>query len=67
MIYPPDMLDILQSARVSAWSREVYRHMFGAHPPARAGGTNMVIYRQDLSTDEFEITAGEVIAADTRP
>lgn len=35
MIYPPDMLDILQSAAVSAWSGTVYRHMFGSHPPAR--------------------------------
>lgn len=172
MIYPPDMLDILQSALVSAWSREVYRHMFGSHPPARgnttgarwndtnvqaiytsceretalaeaeyyiavqplrprakrtlytinvslqnvldltatglldrlgitadvlsgtdhtpcrtvggavswlghdgllvpsvrrAGGTNLVIYRQDLSTNEFAVTAEEVITEDARP
>lgn len=36
MIYPPDMLDILQSAAVSAWSGTVYRHMFGPNEPAHA-------------------------------
>jgi RES domain-containing protein len=36
MIYPPDMLDILQSAAVSAWSGTVYRHMFGLNEPTRA-------------------------------
>lgn len=36
MIYPPDMLDILQSAAVSAWSGTVYRHMFGANLPTHA-------------------------------
>jgi RES domain-containing protein len=36
MIYPPDMLDVLQSAAVSAWEGVVYRHMFGRHSPARA-------------------------------
>ena len=35
MIYPPEMLDTLQSAEVSAWDGTVYRHMFGSHPPAR--------------------------------
>lgn len=35
MIYPPGMLDILQSAAVSAWAGTVYRHMFGSHRPAR--------------------------------
>lgn len=35
MIYPPDMLDVLQSAAVSAWSGTVYRHMFGSYPPTR--------------------------------
>jgi RES domain-containing protein len=35
MIYPPGMLDILQSAAVSAWEGTVYRHMFGSHRPAR--------------------------------
>lgn len=35
MIYPPDMLDLLQAAGASAWSGTVYRHMFGPHPPAR--------------------------------
>jgi len=39
MIYPPDMLDILQSARASAWSGTVYRHMFGSYPPARSNTT----------------------------
>lgn len=29
------MLDILQSAVVSAWNGTVYRHMFGSHSPAR--------------------------------
>lgn len=29
------MLDILQSAVVSAWDGTVYRHMFGSHSPAR--------------------------------
>lgn len=172
MIYAPEMLDILQSAAVSAWSGTVYRHMFGAHPPGRpnttgarwngtgvdaiytsceretalaeaeyyismqplrprarrtlytiqvslkhvidltaiglldqlgitdavlagadhsacrtvggavnwlghdgllvpsarrAGGTNLVIYRQDLSTSDFDITDEEVIAPDDRP
>lgn len=36
MIYPPDMLDILQSAVVSAWSGTVYRHMFGLNEPTHA-------------------------------
>jgi RES domain-containing protein len=36
MIYPPDMLDILQSATVSAWDGTVYRHMFGSHPATRS-------------------------------
>jgi RES domain-containing protein len=35
MIYRPEMLDILQSAAASAWNGTVYRHMFGAHSPAR--------------------------------
>jgi len=35
MIYPPEMLDILQAAGVSGWTGTVYRHMFGSHPPAR--------------------------------
>ncbi len=35
MIYPPEMLDTLQSAAVSAWNGTVYRHMFGPHPAAR--------------------------------
>jgi len=39
MIYPPAMLDILQSAVVSAWEGTVYRHMFGSHPPARGNTT----------------------------
>jgi len=30
------MLDILQSAAVSAWEGTVYRHMFGSHPAARS-------------------------------
>jgi RES domain-containing protein len=30
------MLDVLQSARASAWSGTVYRHMFGSYPPARS-------------------------------
>lgn len=36
MIYPPDMLDVLQSAAVSAWSGTVYRHMFGRNEPTHA-------------------------------
>lgn len=39
MIYPPEMLDILQSAAVSSWAGTVYRHMFGALPPARSNTT----------------------------
>jgi len=39
MIYPPEMLDILQSAVVSAWEGTVYRHMFGSHRPARSNTT----------------------------
>jgi RES domain-containing protein len=39
MIYPPDMLDVLQAAVLSAWSGTVYRHMFGSHPPARGNTT----------------------------
>jgi RES domain-containing protein len=35
MIYPPEMLDILQSATVSAWDGTVYRHMFGSHTADR--------------------------------
>jgi RES domain-containing protein len=35
MIYSPDMLDVLQSAAVSAWEGTVYRHMFGAYEPSR--------------------------------
>jgi len=33
------MLDILQSAAVSAWEGRVYRHMFGAHSPVRSNTT----------------------------
>jgi len=33
----------------------------------RRGGTNLVIYQQDLSGDCFEITAEEEIAPDVRP
>ena len=39
MIYPPEMLDTLQSAAASAWTGTVYRHMFGSHPPARSNTT----------------------------
>jgi RES domain-containing protein len=39
MIYPPAMLDLLQSAVGSAWKGTVYRHMFGSHRPARANTT----------------------------
>jgi RES domain-containing protein len=39
MIYPPEMLDTLQSAAVSSWEGTVYRHMFGAYPPARSNTT----------------------------
>ena len=35
MIYPAEMLDLLQSAAMSAWEGTVYRHMFGSHPPVR--------------------------------
>src|SRR5436305_11063320 len=35
MIYRPELLDLLQAARTSAWSGEVYRHMFGTYPPTR--------------------------------
>lgn len=35
MVYPPEMLDTLQSAAVSAWAGIVYRHIFGSHSPAR--------------------------------
>jgi len=36
-------------------------------PSARlSGGTNLVIYQQDLSTSDFEILAEEAIAADER-
>jgi RES domain-containing protein len=35
MIYQPEMLDILQSAAVSACEGTVYRHMFGSHSVAR--------------------------------
>ena len=35
MIYPPDVLDVLQAAVVTAWQGAVYRHMFGTiHPNA---------------------------------
>jgi len=36
MIYPPEMLDILQSAAVFSWEGTVYRHMFASQPPTRA-------------------------------
>jgi RES domain-containing protein len=36
MIYPPEMLDTLQSAAASAWEGTVYRHMFGSHPVGRS-------------------------------
>jgi len=39
VIYAPEMLDILQSAAVSAWEGKVYRHMFGDHPPVRSNTT----------------------------
>ncbi len=35
MIYPPEMLDILQAAVVSTWDGTVYRHMFGSHSASR--------------------------------
>ncbi len=34
MIYPPEMLDILQSAVMSAFEGVVYRHMFADYPPS---------------------------------
>ena len=39
MIYPPEMLDLLQSAAVSKWDGTVYRHMFGSHAPVRVNMT----------------------------
>ncbi len=33
----------------------------------RRGGTNLVIYQQDLATSSFEVTDEEVIAPDERP
>ena len=33
----------------------------------RRGGTNLIIYQQDLSTDAFEVIAEEEIAPDDRP
>jgi RES domain-containing protein len=39
MIYPPDMLDVLQSAVASAWSGTVCRHMFASYPPTRSNTT----------------------------
>jgi hypothetical protein len=77
MIYAPEMLDTLQAAVASAWKGNVYRHMFGAHNPARsnarvldgtrhASGTNLVIFRQDLAITDFEVIGDEIIAADER-
>lgn len=62
MIYPSEMLDILQSAAVSVQAT-VYRHMFGSHPPARS---NIVIYAQDPPADVFQVLSEEVIAPDER-
>ncbi len=39
MIFPPEMLDALQEAVISKWKGNVYRHMFGANPPARSSTT----------------------------
>lgn len=39
MIYPPDVLDALQAAVVSAWKGTVYRHMFATYPPERRNTT----------------------------
>jgi RES domain-containing protein len=39
MIFPPEMLDALQEAVISTWEGTVYRHMFGAYPPARSSTT----------------------------
>jgi RES domain-containing protein len=39
MIYPPEMLDLLQSAAVASWEGKVYRHMFGSNPPSRSNTT----------------------------
>jgi RES domain-containing protein len=39
MIYAPEMLDTLQAAAVTAWEGTVYRHMFGANPPALSNTT----------------------------
>lgn len=36
MIYPPEMLDLLQAAAVPLWTGTVYRHMFSSQPPTRA-------------------------------
>src|SRR5438045_962841 len=39
MIYLPEVLDILQSAAVSAWEGTVYRHMFGSRRPVCSNTT----------------------------
>lgn len=36
MIYPPELLDILQELTSDIWAGEVYRHMFASYPPERA-------------------------------
>jgi RES domain-containing protein len=35
MIYRPELLDVLQAALKPGWSGQVYRHVFGNHPPTR--------------------------------
>jgi RES domain-containing protein len=36
LIFPPDLLDQLQSLKVAPWEGIVYRHMLGDYPPERA-------------------------------
>jgi len=36
LIFPPNLLDQLQSFKVSPWEGVVFRHMLGEYPPERA-------------------------------
>jgi len=35
MIYPPELLDLLQDLTSTSWAGEVFRHMFADYPPER--------------------------------
>lgn len=39
MIYPPELLDILERLALPQWEGTVYRHMFSDYPPTKANSS----------------------------